>query len=174
MKIHFRFIAISVFSCLLNNSEFVFVKAWEFPWQAQAVYLFVSILPQAFFYPIQYGILINLQTASLCFLKDKERQKQCLLFNFLALFVPMIAFLLTSAVCIQQTNNSARSHNNSLCFSQHCSAAVLFLKCIYPEKTEHCFSHIAYLHLGDAPYGAPLSRCTGAVGGWRPCSRAPN
>lgn len=91
------------------------------------------------------------------------------LFNFLALFVAVIAFLLTRTVCIQQTLNSARSHKKSLFFRQCCDAAaaavVIFLNCFCRGKTKPCFSDIIDLHLGDALYGAPLSRHTRAVGG---------
>lgn len=47
---------------------------------------------------------------------------------------------------------------------QYCGAAVVFLKCSYSEKSADCYSHTTHVHLGDAPYSAPLSRCTGTVG----------
>lgn len=58
----------------------------------------------------------------------------------------MIAFLQTSAVCIQQTYNYARSHKNSLCFSQYCVAAVVFHKMYLAKKKKIGLSAVHKSH----------------------------
>lgn len=66
--------------------------------------------------------------------------------------MPVIAFLLSS-----------RTMQTVFCFFS--ATAVVFLKMYLPRKSLNTAINTSHTYLGDAPYGAPLSGCSEAVGG---------
>lgn len=69
-----------------------------------------------------------------------------MLFNFLELFVAVLAFLFLFLLyyCRHST------------VQQYSDAAAVYLKCIYLEKSEECYSHITHVQPGDALHSAPI------------------